>query len=148
MKKLCLLVASIGVLYVPASADTVNLHRSKSPAPVASRIIPEQPVHPSMAGNVGFGNALEQALAQRNGSVMDPSGRFSVQVAPDGMGQVIRLVPVKGGGQPREWKLASGAGDLVLSATIAEVMTATGQEVPTQLSSTLTVQPLVGTLKN
>lgn len=148
MKKLCLLVVSLGVLSVPASADTLNLHRNKNSAQVTARIIPERPVHPAMAGNVGFGSALEQALAQRNGSVTDPTGRFSVQVAPDGMGQVIRLVPIAGGGQPREWKLGSGAGDRVISATIAEVMTATGQEVPTQLSSTLTVQPLVGTLKN
>jgi hypothetical protein len=147
MKKIGLLAISLGALAVSASADTLNFHRTRDTAPVTNRSIPERPIHPAFAANMGFGTALEQVLSQRGGSVTDPSGKFAVQVSPDGMGQVIRLVPVNGG-QAREWKIGSGAGDRVVSATIAELMTATGQDVPAQLASAVSVQPLKGQLKH
>jgi hypothetical protein len=149
MKKLGLLGLSVVVAGCAASAaDTLDLRRSNDPTPVQKRFIQERPIVSPNAANSGFGAAIEQLVSQRAGSVTDPSGKYSVQVMPDGLGQVIRLVSVNAPGQVREWKLGSGAGDRVVSATISELMTATGLEVGTQLSSAMVAQPLVGTLKD
>ena len=148
MKKLMLLAAASAAFVCVASADSVDFHRAKNSPSTQSRMIPDRPVHPADATNAAFGNALEQMVSRRGGSATDPSGKFSVQVMPDGAGQVIRLVELNGANQPREWKLGSGAGGRVISATIAELMTATGQQPASQLLSTTSIQPLNGTLKN
>lgn len=148
MKKLYLIAAASVAFAFSAQADSVDFHRAKKSIPVSPKTIPETQVQPVNFANAAFGSAIEQVVSKRSGSATDPSGTFSVQVAPDGAGQVIRLISLGGTAQPREWKLGSGAGDRVISATIAELMTATGQQAKSQLSNAMTIQPLSGTLKN
>jgi hypothetical protein len=113
----------------------------------AKRSIPERRMAPLSVTYGRFGNALDQLIEQRGGSVTDPSGQFTVHVMRDGGGSVIRLVPARGGNQMREWKLGSGAGGRVVSATISELLVATGQEPSLLLTSGIIAQPFVGTLK-
>jgi hypothetical protein len=148
MKKLLLIAADSAAFAFSAQADTSDFHRAKNSMPVSPKTIPEAQVQPVNFANAAFGGAIEQMVSKRGGVATDPSGRFSVQVAPDGAGQVIRLISLGGTAQPREWKLGSGAGDRVISATIAELMTATGQQAKSQLSNAMAIQPLSGTLKN
>jgi hypothetical protein len=148
MKKLYLIAAASAAFAFSAQADSVDFHRAKNSMPVSPKTIPETQVQPVNFANAAFGSAIEQMVAKRGGSATDPSGAFAVQVAPDGAGQVIRLISLGGTAQPREWKLGSGAGDRVISATIAELMTATGQQAKSQLSNAMAIQPLSGTLKN
>jgi hypothetical protein len=121
-----------------APEATLDLHRSTAPAAThqQQRAIPERPVQPALAANAAFGEAVENALAKPGASnLTDPTGKFAIRVMPEGNGRVV-LVTALGTNKTREWKIGAGAGDLVLSATMSEIMSATGQHVDAQLHST------------
>jgi hypothetical protein len=147
MNKIVLLSLSLGALSCAAMADNVQLQRSDDTAATPNRTIPERQLAPADAEKGRFGAALDQSIGQRSGSVSDPSGRFKVQVTPDGEGSVVHLLSAQDGKSIREWKIGSGAGNLVVVATITEIMAATGQTNAGELSTALEVQPFSGKLK-
>lgn len=119
-----------------AANSTSAIRSSKIKVALPQQQISEAPVNPAFAANASFGAALEEAIASPSPmSVTDPSGKFAVQVSNDNAGRIIRVITL-GSNQARDWRLGSGSGDLVVEATVAEVMSATGQSLPRQLEGT------------
>lgn len=118
-----------------AHADNVQLRSTKSnPTTFKQRLIPERMVERQLSAGNAFGAALDDAIrAKGSQQLVDPSRRYQVSVSADSFGQVIR---VSNASTVREWRLASGAGNEVTDATIAEIFEMVGIETRNVMSGT------------
>ena len=136
MNKLALFTTATFALTcsVAVASETLSeIHSTKAHVTVPQVRIADVPLHPALVTNAAFGSAIEEAMDRSTPSNMtDPSGRFSVHILNYGAGRLIRVVTL-GSSQSRDWRFGSGSGDLVVEATISEIMSAVGQNVSPKL---------------
>ena len=114
---------ALGCSSALAGSSSADLHPSRTHVALPHQLISDN----SVDADGAFGAALEDAMTRPQASrMLDPTGKFSIQVGNDGGGRVIRVVALQTN-HASEWRMGSGSGDQVVQATLTEIMAAVGQ---------------------